>query len=84
MGVNPGGDGGDESPPEFGVGGTIMQIVPPRFFHFVNFKRQIACVIYHSAYYKLAVIVISDNRTEIFAKITQYNFSITPKIIVNY
>ena len=31
MGVNPGGDGGDASPPLFGVGGTPILIVPPTF-----------------------------------------------------
>ena len=34
---------GDESP-EFGVERTLMQIVPPDFVMFHNFKHQIACI----------------------------------------
>ena len=33
MGVDHGGDRGGHVPPEFGEGGTIMQIVPRRFCH---------------------------------------------------
>jgi len=41
MGVNHGGQG--TSTPTFGVG-TLMQIVPPDFVMFQNFKHQIACI----------------------------------------
>ena len=35
------GDAGDESPPEFGVRGTLVQIVPPEFVMFQNMKHQL-------------------------------------------
>jgi len=38
MGVDQGG----QVPPEFGVGGTLMQIVPPDFVRLQNVKHQIA------------------------------------------
>jgi len=61
MGVNHGGNGGDSSPPEFGVRDANANCPHPDFVMFQNVKDQIACI-YHAekcSTYTLAVMAIS-------------------------
>ena len=58
------GDSGDASPPEFGVRGTLIQIVPPDFFMFLNANCQIFALqcseLYMSKLIVMARIQISN------------------------